>query len=93
MLSIRNILCPVDFSEFSEKAFDYAQSLAQHYDATLFVAHIVQPLATSYLPYGYIGSYSSLASNLRGEAEKRLQEFVKTHARNGIHPTSIVLES
>lgn len=92
MLRIQNILCPVDFSEFSARAFEYAQSLAEHYHAALIVGHVVQPLAISYLPYGYAGSYSSLELNLRGEAEKQLQEFVKTHARNGIKPTSIVLE-
>ena len=46
MLKIEKILCPVDFSEFSEKAYDYAQSLATHYEAKLFVRGAVKSLGT-----------------------------------------------
>lgn len=42
MLKIERILCPVDFSEFSARAYDYAHSLARHYEAKLFVLHIVR---------------------------------------------------
>jgi len=40
MQQIERILCPIDFSEFSETAYDYAQSLAWHYKATLFLQHV-----------------------------------------------------
>jgi nucleotide-binding universal stress UspA family protein len=39
---VRRILCPTDFSEFSDMAFRYALSLAQHYRAKLFVQHVVE---------------------------------------------------
>ena len=38
---IESILCPVDFYKFSVYAYEYAQSLAWHYKATLFVQHVV----------------------------------------------------
>ena len=41
MLRIERILCPIDFSEFSARAYDYAQSLARHYQAKLFLNHVV----------------------------------------------------
>jgi len=44
MLKIERILCPVDFSEFSARAYDYAHSLARHYEARLFVLHIVRSI-------------------------------------------------
>ena len=44
MLKIERILCPVDFSEFSARAYDYAHSLARHYEAKLFVLHIVRSI-------------------------------------------------
>ncbi len=50
MLKIDRILCPMDFSEFSVRAYDYAQSLAKHYRARLYVEHVVPPLTTTY-PY------------------------------------------
>jgi hypothetical protein len=37
MPKIRRILCRIDFSEFSERAYRHALSLAQHCRAKLFV--------------------------------------------------------
>ena len=42
MLKINRILCPIDFSEFSVKAYDYAQSLAWHYKASLLLEHVTE---------------------------------------------------
>jgi hypothetical protein len=41
VLEIKLSLCPIDFSEFSIKAYHYARSLAEHYRAKV-VAHIVE---------------------------------------------------
>jgi len=41
-LQIRNILCPVDFSEFSSVAFRYANVLAYHFGARIFLHHTLQ---------------------------------------------------
>jgi nucleotide-binding universal stress UspA family protein len=43
MLKIESILCPVDFSEFSERACQYAHSFASQYGAKLFVLHVSEP--------------------------------------------------
>ena len=48
MLRIERILCPVDFSESSLTAYDYAQSLARHYQAKLFLQHVVDFILPSY---------------------------------------------
>lgn len=42
MLTLARILCPVDFSEYSSKAYDYAYSLARHYNAKLFLQHVAE---------------------------------------------------
>jgi hypothetical protein len=42
MLNIEKILCPVDFSECSAKAYDYAYLLARHYEARLFVQKVAE---------------------------------------------------
>ena len=49
MQQIRRIVCPIDFSDFSVTAYDYAQSLAWHYKATLFLQHVIDSL-TPYYP-------------------------------------------
>lgn len=50
-MRIENILCPVDFSEFSVKAFTYATCLARRLRCRLFVQHTVHVP-----PSVYIGS-------------------------------------
>ena len=42
MLEIKRILVPVDFSETSDKAFDYALSLARVFEAEVIALHILQ---------------------------------------------------
>ena len=41
-LQIKKILCPVDFSEFSQRAFHYSAQIARHFQSRLFVQHVVQ---------------------------------------------------
>jgi nucleotide-binding universal stress UspA family protein len=41
-LKISSILCPVDFSEYSNRAFGYAVSLATRFGSRLFLQHTVE---------------------------------------------------
>ncbi|MBI4442339.1 MAG: universal stress protein [Acidobacteria bacterium] len=40
-LRVKNILCPIGFTEFSRRAFHYALSIARHYQARLYAQHTV----------------------------------------------------
>src|SRR5262245_16519777 len=40
MIDFKQILCPVDFSDSSNRSLDHAVALAQWYDATLTVLHV-----------------------------------------------------
>jgi len=42
-LQVKNILCPVDFSDCSGRALRYAVGLARHFGSRLFVQHTTQP--------------------------------------------------
>jgi nucleotide-binding universal stress UspA family protein len=44
MITIQQILCPVDFSDFSRHALDHAAAIAKWYDAALTVLHVVAPV-------------------------------------------------
>lgn len=79
MLRITKILCPLDFSDYSVKAYDYAQSLAQHYGARLLLQHVVQPLTSTYPYYAFPDSINEVFWNLDTHAEKKLDEFVDAH--------------
>ena len=41
MINIKNILCPVDYSIYSEKALNYAIEFAEKYGAKLFLIHVL----------------------------------------------------
>jgi len=91
MVNISRIVCPVDFSEYSTKAYDYAYSLAKHYHAKLLVEHVVQPLPAAYPYYAFPeATLQTSWSRLIGEAEQGLQQLVSSHARNGLQPQCIV---
>jgi nucleotide-binding universal stress UspA family protein len=91
MPQIESILCPVDFSEFSVNAYEYAQSLAWHYKAALFLQHVLYPLHSSFAAYGSdTDSYEKGCRQLRADAEEKLQEFVRRHARTEIRPQCVV---
>jgi nucleotide-binding universal stress UspA family protein len=48
-LVVRNLLCGVDFTEFSTSAFRYAAGIARHFGSHLYVQHIVSiPTETSW---------------------------------------------
>ncbi|MBW7898797.1 putative universal stress protein [Candidatus Brocadiaceae bacterium B188] len=41
MISIRNILCPIDYSVYSEMALKYAIEFAEKYQAKLYLMHVL----------------------------------------------------
>lgn len=45
MTAIKNIFCPIDFSDCSRHAVEYAVALARHFDATVTALHVVTPVA------------------------------------------------
>jgi nucleotide-binding universal stress UspA family protein len=90
MPQIERILCPIDFSEFSAKAYDYAQSAAWHYKATLFLLHVIDSLTPYYPYYAFPDSYNEICRKLRADAEQQLQDFAKTHGWRGIRPQCYV---
>ena len=52
MVSIRRILCPVDFSECSRHALDCAVGIARWYGAAMTVLHVVPPITAPAPPTG-----------------------------------------
>jgi nucleotide-binding universal stress UspA family protein len=40
MVDIRRILCPIDFSDFSQRAFHHAHAIARWYESTITLIHV-----------------------------------------------------
>ncbi len=93
MLKLERILCPVDFSEFSARAYRYGLSIAEHYGAKVVVQHVVE--LWRYPSAGFAASaalYDEFCQAVCESGKERLREFVKNHTHNGIEPELVVHE-
>ena len=86
MTPIRQILVPVDFSEPSRVAFEYAADLARPFDASVDLIHVWE--APSFVPLGNVvdaGDWSlSLVELVKKNAEAALDQFVAAATTRGI---------
>ncbi|MGA8490049.1 MAG: universal stress protein [Terriglobales bacterium] len=91
---IQRILCPIDFSEFSTRAFRHALSLAEHYQASLVALHVVEMWKYPYADYAAVdgGDYANLRESLCKGGKQHLQDFVNQHRHEGIHPELAICE-
>ena len=93
MLEIKLILCPIDFSEFSIRAYHYALSLAEHYRAELVAQHIVELWRYPFSDYvASQGDYAEFRRAFREGGKEKLLEFVKNHTHDEIQPELVVHE-
>ena len=91
MLEIKLILCPIDFSEFSVRAYRHALSLAEHYQAKLVAQHVVELWRHPSASFAAsAGLYEEFEQALRESGSKQLQEFVKNHTHDEIQPELVV---
>ena len=80
MPDIRRILCPTDFSEFSDTAFRYAISLAQHYRAKLLVQHVIELWRHPEIDFAPAHYYEEFRGRLLQNSEEELKRFAKNRA-------------
>ncbi|MGH9358235.1 MAG: universal stress protein [Terriglobia bacterium] len=89
MLKIEQILCPVDFSEVSKKAFEYAVSLAQRYKAKLYVQHSIEPVTV--FSYESFPGWSEMYEILKSGAETSMSELMSLPGSQAVHPEPSIL--
>src|ERR1700688_1546176 len=90
-MEIKLILCPIDFSEFSARAYDHALSLAKHYQAKLVAQHIVELWRHPSADFAASARlYEEYSQALRERGKKQLQEFVENHTHDEIQPELVV---
>lgn len=91
MPDLRRILCPIDFSQFSVRAYLHAVSLAEHYRAKLFVQHIVE--LWRYPSADFTASAESFEKFCRGlgeNTEKELEQFLNNYTPDDVQPERVV---
>lgn len=94
---MKQILCPVDFSDFSRRALDHALAVARSYRATVTALHVVGPSpAVVPVPY-YFGAEIAPPMMLppadRAKVEAALAAFVETELVPGVRIDTLVTEA
>jgi len=83
MSSIHNILVPIDFSEHSEKALEFAVSLAKGLGARLELLHCYPINPGGISPYGIVLP-ENLDREMRDAASARMAEWREKAASDGL---------
>ncbi|MGE3276446.1 MAG: universal stress protein [Vicinamibacterales bacterium] len=86
MITLKSVLVPTDFSETSEVALRYGRALAEKFDATLHLVHVVQePFAQPWAVEAYGFSLASLQEQWQQDAAHRLDEALPEAERAASH--------
>jgi nucleotide-binding universal stress UspA family protein len=91
MTEFRRILCAVDFSQPSERAFEYALALAARLGAEVNVVHVYQVPAYA-LADGVFEMPSEVVGELVSWIKEQLDQFVAAKARPGVNSTARLCE-
>jgi universal stress protein A len=73
------ILCPVDFSEFTDEILSYAVSIAKRFDSELHLIHVI-PNLNYFTPYESFLTPENLVAierNIEGEVGKDFDKITK----------------
>ena len=85
--NIKNILCTTDFSRFSNLAISYALSMAEEFDAKLYVCHVIDLTTAGMYGEAFL-AFDEQESRITSRALKELKEMrlhkniKKTFSRN-----------
>ena len=74
---IKSILVPVDFSDCSRKALQYAIPFAQQHQAAITLLYVVAPPPYNTGEFGAV-NYALIESDMRAAAEEKLKAFAET---------------
>jgi nucleotide-binding universal stress UspA family protein len=90
-MKIRSILCPTDFSDFSDRALEHAAAMARWYGAELTIVH-----SYPYVVVGrgapYFRSGVALDASTRAQLLKELEAAAEPVRAAGVKPSLVLLE-
>jgi len=76
---IKKVLCPVDFSEFTDEVLSYAIEIAKKFEAELHLIHVI-PNLNYFTPYESFMTPENLVAierNIEKEIEKDFEKIAK----------------
>jgi nucleotide-binding universal stress UspA family protein len=97
MIELKQILCPVDFSEFSRRALDHALGLARCYGSTVTALHVVAPMPVVVPAPYYFGAETPPAMVLppvdRALVATQLERMAAAEQVPGVQLATLVTEA
>ena len=85
MIEFRRILCPIDFSDFSRRALDYAVAIATWYRSTVTVMHVSPVLSpAAYAPGSSVLPSAGLTPADRDELLASMRRFAEAEAGSSV---------
>src|SRR3990172_4172315 len=87
----RKILCPVDFSESSDRALDYALALAKRHGGRVSVMHVLPTVLADPDVYPYLTEPVLASGEARDRAYRQLGDFVHRALADGMG-AEVILE-
>lgn len=94
-LDLRTLLVPVDFSDNSMHAVNYALRLARRFGSRVVLVHVYHfpvELLTDWSAYGTLAGSGELLEALRKEREEQLAALAREKAGSGLEIVTRVLE-
>jgi nucleotide-binding universal stress UspA family protein len=82
MITIKKILCPVDFFSASEAAVHYAAGLAANYGATVHLVHVITPIAAG--AYEYAVNTTEIIKSLEETSMHEIERLVASVKDAGV---------
>ena len=89
MLAIKKVLVPIDFTETSDKALDFAIDLAFKLDASVAVMHSYE-IPVMGFPDGALVATVDVATRIADAARKGLDAAIQARASRGVQLTAIL---
>src|SRR5437763_9258347 len=83
MITIKTILCPVDFFPASDAAVMYAAALARNYDAGIHLLHVITPVAAAGT-YGYAIDTTEITKSMEEAATREVTSLTARLKEAGV---------
>jgi nucleotide-binding universal stress UspA family protein len=92
MVDITCILCPVDFSESSQRALRHAAAIAEWYESRIVALHVMHPVLLPEAPMLYARPPEAVFVDLRSRLEQQLRDWLEPATSTGLKTEAVVDE-
>src|SRR4051794_12184818 len=89
MFTLKNVLVPIDFTDTSNRALDYAVELASRFDAKVTVLHAYE-IPVFGFPDGALIATADISARISMAAQQSLASAVEARKNRGVRLESIL---